>query len=113
MGEGMGAGTLLRRVFEHAGFSVIVRVRSDASAAKASCRKEGFGNIKHMQTLVPWVHYEVGSKRVTLLGVASSDSLRPFGHEGIRNGEVDGGTRGLWIVPVRRQTHISAVEVPA
>ena len=52
--SGMSEGILLRRVFEHAGFCVTFRVMSDASAARAICRKEGVGNIKHMQTRVLW-----------------------------------------------------------
>ena len=77
--SGMGEGNLLRRVFEHAGCCVIPRVRSDASAARAICRREGVGNIKHAQARVPWVQDEVKSKRVTLLAVASSDNLADLG----------------------------------
>ena len=77
--SGMSEGILLWRVFEHAGFSVTFRVRSDAIAAISICRTEGVGNLKHMQAQVFWVQDEVNSKLVTLIAVASSDNLSDLG----------------------------------
>ena len=64
----------LRSLLKDMGWTVAIRVHSDATAAIGICRRKGLGKIRHLDTTDLWIQQQVRSKEIELCKVLSTDN---------------------------------------
>ena len=57
------------------GVSLEIRLRTDASAAKAIASRKGCGKVRHIDVATLWVQEKVANKEVKLVKVPGSEDL--------------------------------------
>ena len=70
---------MFRAVYEEFGFRVILRLRSDASAAIGMMRREGAGRIRHISVRCLWLQQLVKEKKVEVVKIHTSQNKADLG----------------------------------
>ena len=68
--EGLG----LRSLAEDFGWTTLLKVFTDSSAAMGICRRTGIGKVRHLATGQLWIQDRIRTKDIELYKVAGSDN---------------------------------------
>ena len=64
----------MQSLLKHLGWTIQIRVHSDATAAIGICRRKGLGKVRHLATTDLWIQDKVRSRKLDLVKILGTEN---------------------------------------